>query len=102
MLSQYASERLKVLGERLRDARLNRDETQKRFAARLGVSIPTYQKLEKGNPTVAIGLWFTAFEILDRLSDVDGLLAEKESLFNQFETRVVKKRQRATKRTTKK
>lgn len=97
-LSENVSEALISLGERLRDLRLKRDETQTNIAARLGVSIPTYQKLESGNPTVKIGLWVSALEMLNRRSDLDQLLVDKESLFDQFEGKKVKKRRRATKR----
>jgi transcriptional regulator with XRE-family HTH domain len=97
-LSENASEALGALGERLRRVRLKRDETQRRLAARLGVSLPTYQKLEAGNPTVNIGTWVSVLELLKRHSDLDQVLAEKESLFDQFESRKIKKRKRATKR----
>ncbi|MBW2369371.1 MAG: helix-turn-helix transcriptional regulator [Deltaproteobacteria bacterium] len=86
------------LGERLRSFRLERDETQKRFAARLRVSVPTYQKLETGDPTVNVGLWIEAIKLLDRIPDLDYVLAEKRSLFEQYESRQVKKRRRASRK----
>lgn len=100
-LSETAVESLEALGERLRDIRLKRDETQKVFAIRLGVSVPTYQKLEAGNPTVNIGLWVNVLDLLQRRSDLDHLLSERDSLFDQFEARKTKKRKRATKRSLK-
>jgi transcriptional regulator with XRE-family HTH domain len=100
-LSENASEALDALGERLRGVRLKRDETQRSLAARLGVSLPTYQKLEAGNPTVSIGTWVSMLELLKRRSDLDQLLSEKESLFDQFDSRKIKKRKRATKRSLK-
>lgn len=100
-LSETASEALISLGERLRGLRLKRDETQKAIAARLGVSVPTYQKLEAGNPTVNIGLWVSVLDLLQRCPDLDQLLAEKNSLFDQFESKKKKKRKRATKRSLK-
>jgi len=74
---------------------------QKRFAARLGVSVPTYQKLESGSSTVNIGLCVSALELLERSSDLDSLLAENESLFEKFDARNSKKRKRATGRNLK-
>jgi transcriptional regulator with XRE-family HTH domain len=100
-VSETASEALKALGGRLRDVRLRRDETQKSLAARLGVSLPTYQKLEAGNPTVSIGTWVSVLELLQRCPDLNQLLSEKESLFDQFESRKTIKRKRATKRSLK-
>jgi len=100
-LSETVIKSLEALGERLRDLRLKRDEPQKSLAARLGISLPTYQKLEAGNPTVSIGTWISVLELLERGSDLNYLLDEKESLFDQFEARKTKKRKRATKRSLK-
>ncbi len=36
---------LKDLGQRLKEARLLKDDSQKEFAARIGVSIPTLHKM---------------------------------------------------------
>lgn len=98
MPSYNATEALEQLGQRLRVLRLERDETQQRFAARLGVSVPTYQKLESGHPSVSIGVWVEALRLLGRLSDLDSLLMEKRSLFKQYENLKTKKRRRASKR----
>lgn len=77
--------KLKALGSRLRAERLTRDETQTIFAARIGVSIPTLRKMESGDPTVIIGSWSRALEILDRWDDWDALLLEDEDLFDKYE-----------------
>ena len=77
--------KLKALGSRLRAERLKRDETQSIFAARIGVSIPTLHKMEAGDPTVIIGSWSRALEILDRREDWDALLREDEDLFEKYE-----------------
>jgi transcriptional regulator with XRE-family HTH domain len=76
---------LKNLGQRLKTARLARNDSQKEFAWRIGVSIPTLQNMEQGKPTVAIGTWVNALNVLDRLDDLDRLLAPEESLFAQHE-----------------
>ena len=73
------------LGQRLKTARLSRNDSQKEFAWRIGVSIPTLQNMEQGKPTVAIGTWIKALNVLDRLDDLDRLLAPEESLFAQHE-----------------
>jgi len=77
--------KLKALGSRLRAERLKRDETQSICAARIGVSIPTLRKMEAGDPTVIIGSWSRALEILDRWDDWDALLSEDEDLFAKYE-----------------
>lgn len=98
MFSDNIKTRLQSLGMRLKEARLDRNESQKRFAARLGVSVPTYRKMEKGDPTVAVGTWAEALWLLDRLEDLDKVLAHT-SLFEEWENRQApKKRRRAGKR----
>ena len=98
MVSFISVEHLKQLGQRLRNARLERDEPQREFAARLGVSIPTLRKMEKGDPTASIGLWVEALELLNRLPDLDQVLAPRQSLFEQYDATRKMKRQRASRR----
>jgi len=87
---------LENLGRRLKTARLERNDPQKEFAWRIGVSIPTLQNMEQGKPTVAIGTWIKALAVLDRLDDLDHLFTSGESLFAQHErTQKTKNRQRA-------
>lgn len=85
MLSDEIMEKLKFLGMRLRQTRLNSGDTQERFAARLGISIPTLRGMENGDPAVKLGLWAKALWILDRLNDMDALLEQPTSLFDQYE-----------------
>lgn len=55
---------LAALGEQLALARLRRKESQKQWAGRLGVSVPTLIRLEKGDPTVSMGVYATALWLL--------------------------------------
>lgn len=55
---------LATLGEHLALARLRRKESQKQWASRLGVSIPTLIRMEKGDPTVSMGVYATALWLL--------------------------------------
>lgn len=71
---------LTKLGERLRAARLRRNDTMAIFAQRLGVNVSTVRDMERGAPTVRIGTWVDALSILDSLDEVDALLAERVSL----------------------
>lgn len=87
---------LKPLGSRLRDERLKRNETQALFAARIGISVPTLRKMESGDPTVLIGHWATALELLDRAGDLDALLAGPEDLFAKYELMKAPARRRAS------
>ncbi len=97
MLSEESDLALNNLGARLKSVRLDRNESQARFAARMGVSVPTLRNMEKGDPAVRIGLWVDALWILDHLEDLKSVLKTRGSLFDQFDKRkAVKERQRAS------
>ncbi|MEW6221619.1 MAG: helix-turn-helix domain-containing protein [Thermodesulfobacteriota bacterium] len=76
MISQETQEALRALGARIRARRLERNETQARFAARLAVSVPTVRKLEQGDPSISLGLVAETLLVLDRLGALDGLFAQ--------------------------
>lgn len=57
---------LAKLGEQLKLARLRRRETQKAWASRLGVSIPTLSRLESGDPAVGMGIYAMALWLMGR------------------------------------
>ncbi len=92
----HADIKLKNLGSRLRDKRLKRNETQGMFAARIGISVPTLRKMESGDPTVLIGHWTAALDILDHARDIDSILSLPEDLFAKYEQTKAPTRRRAT------
>ncbi|TKB28397.1 helix-turn-helix domain-containing protein [Desulfopila sp. IMCC35006] len=92
---------LEQLADRLRKARLARNESQEVFGARIGLTRQTYSKMEKGVPTVSIGYWLAASEILDRLQTWQEVLAEKDDLFEQFERKKLKRKRASRKRVRK-
>jgi len=94
-VSEETAQSLVTLGARLRAARLAKGDGQERFARRLGVSVVTLRALERGEPTVSIGLLASALWALSRAADLDQILAPKENLFEQME-RKSKSRQRAS------
>ncbi len=57
---------LRRLGADLATARKRRNESLKDWAARLQVSIPTLMRMEKGDPTVSMGVYATALWIINR------------------------------------
>jgi len=79
-LEETESQVLAALGERLRRRRIVAGDTQEEAAARVGVSTPTYRKLEKGDPTSLAGTWIRALRLYAGLPDPDLLLPE--SLFD--------------------
>ena len=92
---------LLLLGERLKEARLARNESQELFAQRLGLTRQSYSKMERGSPHTLIGKWLEASSILSRLDGWQEVLAPKEDLFAKFQ-RKTSKRQRAGGRRKKK
>ena len=91
---QYLSE----LGIRLKTRRLARNDTMAVFAQRLGVSAGTLRAMEHGTATVQIGAWVKALWVLDHLDDLNGVLAQKESLLEQARAPRIRSRQRASRR----
>ena len=63
---------LEQLGANLAVARLRRGESLKTWASRLGVSIPTLQRRESGDPGVSDGILASALWLIGR----DGALAD--------------------------
>jgi transcriptional regulator with XRE-family HTH domain len=92
--NSYIESLLKQLGQRLKEARLSRNESQEVFAQRLGLTRQSYSRMEKGSSQTLIGNWLAASSILGRLDDWQEILAEKENLFAKFEKKS-SKRQRA-------
>ena len=59
-MSPRATEALRMLGASIRAARKRRRWTVDELAERVGVSTPTARKVERGDPTVAVGTMFEA------------------------------------------
>jgi transcriptional regulator with XRE-family HTH domain len=91
-------DKLKLLGERLRQARIARHEMQQRFADRLGVSRPTLGRMESGDPGVSIGAWLKALQMLGRDDELDLLLSTGDDLFEKYEQANTPKRRRASRK----
>jgi len=78
---------LQALGSRLESQRLARNETQQVIAARLGISIPTYRKMIHGDPTVKIGYWIQAVNLLGSLRELETILRPQQSFFSARESK---------------
>lgn len=66
-LPPIAREALRRLGENLAIARVRRKESQRGWAQRLGVSIPTLIRMEHGDPGVSAGIYATALWMMGRV-----------------------------------
>lgn len=84
---------LEHLGENLKTARERRGESLRAWAARMDVSVPTLQRMEKGDPTVGMGIYATAIWLsgqLDSLADVALPSSDEQAL----EMEIIKARRR--------
>jgi hypothetical protein len=66
------------LGADLAVARLRRKESLRTWAKRMGVSVPTLQRLEAGDPSVAIGIVATALWLIQRDGELRNLAAPEQ------------------------
>lgn len=74
-LPPAAAQALRALGENLAIARTRRRESQRVWAKRLGVSIPTLIRMERGDPGVGAGIYVTALWLIGRSSALADLAA---------------------------
>ena len=79
-LPPVATSALKKLGENLAIARLRRRESQRVWAKRLGVSVPTLIRLESGDPRVSVGVVTTALWMMGRVQALPDLAAPEHDL----------------------
>jgi hypothetical protein len=66
---------LEKLGADLAVAWVRRKESLKTWATRMGVSVPTLQRLEAGDPGVGIGIVATALWLIQRDAELGNLAA---------------------------
>ena len=66
---------IEKLGADLAVARLRRKESLKTWAQRMGVSVPTLQRLEAGDPGVGMGIVATALWLIQRDGELGTLAA---------------------------
>jgi transcriptional regulator with XRE-family HTH domain len=58
---------LQKLGDNLSIARIRRRESQRAWAKRLGISVPTLIRMEQGDPGVSVGIYATALWLMNRV-----------------------------------
>lgn len=89
---------LRELGENLAVARKRRREPLKAWAQRIGVSEPTLMRMEKGDPSVSMGVYATALWLIGRAPAIAELAAPEhdqgalEDAVRAAKVRAVRKR----------
>lgn len=71
---------LRKLGTDLALARRRRKQPLKAWAQRLNVSIPTLMRMEKGDPSVGMGVYATALWMINRHEAMGALADPKEDI----------------------
>jgi len=66
---------LELLGEHLRLGRKRRHESLRSWALRMNVSVPTLRGMERGDPSVSMGVYATALWLTGRDEALRGLAA---------------------------
>lgn len=65
-----AAQALRGLGENLAIARVRRRESQRTWAKRLGISVPTLIRMERGDSGVSMGIYATALWLMGRVASL--------------------------------
>ena len=71
---------LRQLGEHLAIARRRRRESLKSWARRIGVSQPTLARMERGDPSVSMGVYATALWLVGRSQALAEVAAPEHDL----------------------
>ena len=79
-LPAQAGSALARLGADLATARKRRKQSLRAWATRLQVSVPTLMRLEKGDPTVSMGVYATALWMINRHGALAQLADPKEDV----------------------
>lgn len=86
-----------ALGQRLKDARLRRRFSMETVCARADISRPTLYKVEKGDPTVAVGIYVNVLRVLGLVDDL-GMIAKEDAIGRRLQDDALPHRKRAPRR----
>src|ERR1700723_2465533 len=70
-----AEQALRTLGENLAIARVRRRESQRTWAKRVGCSVPTLIRMERGDSGVGVGIYATALWLMGRVAALPEMAA---------------------------
>ncbi|MHB8057091.1 MAG: helix-turn-helix domain-containing protein [Desulfuromonadaceae bacterium] len=86
-----------ALGQRLKDARLRRRFSMETVCSRADISRPTLYKVEKGDPTVAVGIYINVLRVLGLVEDL-GMIAKEDAIGRRLQDEALPHRKRAPRR----
>lgn len=96
-LPRKLEQKMQIVGEQIRLARLRRNLSVAQIAERATCSPLTVSRIEKGAPTVAIGIYLRVLYAL-QLDDDILLLAKEDAMGKALQDLCLKKRERASKK----
>lgn len=96
-LPRKLEEKIRIVGEQIRLARLRRNLSIAQVAERATCSPLTVMRIEKGTPTVAIGIYMRVLYAL-QLEDDILLLAQKDEMGRMLQDLALTTRMRASKK----
>ena len=96
-LPRKLEEKIKIVGEQIKLARLRRNLSVAQVAERATCSPLTVARIEKGTPTVAIGIYLRVLYAL-QLEDDILLIAQQDALGRQLQDLALTNRKRASKK----
>ena len=96
-LPRKLEQKMKIVGEQIRLARLRRHLSVAQTAERAICSPLTVSRIEKGLPTVAIGIYLRVLDAI-QLDDDILLLAKEDAIGKALQDLSLKKREKASKK----
>lgn len=96
-LPRKLEEKMQIVGEQIKLARLRRNLSISQIAERAMVSVLTVSRVEKGLPTVAIGIFLRVLYALQLDDDILGL-AKDDLMGKALQDMGLKTRKRAAKK----
>ena len=96
-LPRKLEEKMKIVGEQIKLARLRRNLSVAQVAERATCSPLTVARIEKGTPTVVIGIYLRVLYAL-QLEDDILLIAQQDALGRQLQDLALTNRKRASKK----
>ena len=96
-LPRKLEQKMRIVGEQIKLARLRRNLSIVQVAERATCSPMTISRIEKGTPTVAIGIYLRVLYALQLDEDIL-LLAQKDEMGRALQDLALKHRQRASKK----
>lgn len=89
---------LRTMGEQIKLARLRRNLSTELVAERAGISRATLWNVEKGSPSVAIGIYAAVLHALNNMDKDLLLVAQDDDLGRKLQDLNLKTRKRASRR----